>query len=351
MANKSIKKKRASQSKSDKVLTRLPASIESSLKESANTEAIKQEKSSVELDEGTMIREQERMALAGKKKKRKKWKLLGLGLAAVLIIAGTWYLNWGREKQMQAMADVTVKIEKGPGQTIVYAHIDTINGNEITYTILEEVQTEESSGNDDNKTESSENKMSSDKTSDSTEQRPQQGGTMPEGFGGGSMPGGFGGSGSMPEGFGGGGMSEDFGGSSGKNGADSSNMPDMSQMPGSFGGSGSIPEGFGGGSGSMPEGFSGGSGSMPEGFGGSGLGMMPGGNTSGSAESGMLIYDGKTYRMGSEHVTKYISVGTDVTTKLGTITTFSRLAAEDYVALVMEQDGDEAVIMAVYIIG
>ncbi len=333
MANKSIKKKRASQSKSDKVLTRLPASIESSLKESANTEAIKQEKSSVELDEGTMIREQERMALAGKKKKRKKWKLLGLGLAAVLVIAGTWYLNWGREKQMQAMADVTVKIEKGPGQTIVYAHIDTINGNEITYTILEEVQTEESSGNDDNKTESSENKMSSDKTSDSTEQRPQQGGTMPEGFGGGSMPGGFGGSGSIPEGFGGG----------------SGSMPE-----GFGGGSGSMPEGFSGGSGSMPEGFGGGSGSMPEGFGGSGLGsmgMMPGGNTSGSAESGMLIYDGKTYRMGSEHVTKYISVGTDVTTKLGTITTFSRLAAEDYVALVMEQDGDEAVIMAVYIIG
>ena len=47
----------------------------------------------------------------------------------------------------------------------------------------------------------------------------------------------------------------------------------------------------------------------------------------------------------------HIPVGTNVTTKLGTVTTFSRLAADDYVALVIEKDGDEDVIAAVYIIG
>lgn len=64
-----------------------------------------------------------------------------------------------------------------------------------------------------------------------------------------------------------------------------------------------------------------------------------------------IVYDDTTYLLGTEAVTKYIPVGTDVTTKLGTVTTFSRLAAEDYVALVMEKDGDEEIIVAVYIIG
>lgn len=64
-----------------------------------------------------------------------------------------------------------------------------------------------------------------------------------------------------------------------------------------------------------------------------------------------FVYDGITYRIGEENVTTYIPVGTDVTTKLGTVTTFSRLAANDYVALVIEKDGDKEIIAAVYIIG
>ena len=71
----------------------------------------------------------------------------------------------------------------------------------------------------------------------------------------------------------------------------------------------------------------------------------------GRTEASQFTYEGTTYRVGTEKVTTYIPVGTDVTTKLGTVTTFSRLAAEDYVALVLEKDGDETVIMAVYIIG
>ena len=69
------------------------------------------------------------------------------------------------------------------------------------------------------------------------------------------------------------------------------------------------------------------------------------------ADTGMLVYDGVTYRVGTEVVKAYIPVGTDVTTKLGTVTTFSRLAAGDYVALVTEKDGSEDVIVAIYIIG
>ena len=53
----------------------------------------------------------------------------------------------------------------------------------------------------------------------------------------------------------------------------------------------------------------------------------------------------------TEAITTYIPVGTEVTTKLGTVTTFSRLAVGDYVAFIMEQDGDEQIIMAVYIVG
>ena len=52
-----------------------------------------------------------------------------------------------------------------------------------------------------------------------------------------------------------------------------------------------------------------------------------------------------------ETVTVQIPVGAKVTTRLGTETTFSRLAAEDCIALVMEKDGSEEVIVAVYIVG
>ena len=109
---------------------------------------------------------------------------------------------------------------------------------------------------------------------------------------------------------------------------------------------------FGGGEG-MPS-FDGSG--MPS-WGGQGRGEMPSrgqqGNSSASSrsETNQFTYDNKTYRIGSESITTYIPVGTDVTTKLGTVTTFSRLAADDYVALVIEKDGDEEVIAAVYIIG
>ncbi len=48
--------------------------------------------------------------------------------------------------------------------------------------------------------------------------------------------------------------------------------------------------------------------------------------------------------------TALIPVGTEVVTRLGTVTTFSRLAAGDNVALITQADGEDVVIVRVYIL-
>ncbi len=63
-----------------------------------------------------------------------------------------------------------------------------------------------------------------------------------------------------------------------------------------------------------------------------------------------FTYNNVTYELTDEAVTTIIPVGTDVTTKLGTVTTFSRLAAGDKVALVAEEQDGKQIIVAVYII-
>lgn len=270
------------------------------------------------MDEGTMIREQERIAKAAKCKKRKKLKIITAIFIVVLAVAVVWYVGWGRQMLAVNTASTTVKIEKSAGQTVVYARIDEINGNEITYTVAEEVKKEENTesdsavgntGNPGIGTGGRPTEADGADTASKQSEQPSQGSMqMPQdGFVGGEMP-------DMGQKPGGG------------------NMPDMSQMPGGFGG------------GEMPD--------MSQRQGGfNNRGEITGGSMAGNAETSMIAYDGKTYRLGTETVTKYIPVGTDVTTKLGTVTTFTRLAAEDYVALVMEKDGDEEIIAAVYIIG
>ena len=66
------------------------------------------------------------------------------------------------------------------------------------------------------------------------------------------------------------------------------------------------------------------------------------------------ISDGSSARDGkmpedAETCTALIPVGTQVITRLGTAVTFSRLAAGDHVALIMEESGGESVIVKVYI--
>ena len=304
------------------------------------------------MDERTMIREQERLAKEAKKKKTKKYKIITSVVLAVALVGTVWYVGWGKKMLAQTAANTTVEIKKSAGQEVVIAQITSIKGNEITYAVAEEVMDEETRVGEDTKVESKEEFAQN--------QRPQSPGAQGErpsrdGQSGGEMPS-FDGS-SMPDmsQMPGGGEMPSWGGE-GMPSFDGSNMPDMSQMPGggempSWGGEG-MPSFDGSnmpdmsqipGGGEMPS--FGGGGEMPS------RGQQGSSSSSGRSETNQFTYDNKTYRIGSESITTYIPVGTDVTTKLGTVTTFSRLAADDYVALVIEKDGDEEVIAAVYIIG
>lgn len=259
------------------------------------------------MDERTMIREQERLAKEAKQKKTKKYKVIISVVLVVALVGTVWYVGWGKKMLAQTAANTTVEIKKSVGQEVVIAQITSIKGNEITYAVAEEVNNEETQGSEDAKEESKEESAQS--------QRPQ--GERPN-FGEGERP--------------------SFGGGEGMPSFDGSSMPDMSQMPGG----GEKPSWGGQGGEGMPS------------FDGSGMpsrGQQGGASTSGRGETNQFTYDNKTYRISSERITTYIPVGTDVTTKLGTVTTFSRLATDDYVALVIEKDGDEDVVAAVYIIG
>ena len=163
--------------------------------------------------------------------------------------------------------------------------MDSVNGNEINYTVLREIETVENTTEADGSNEKG-GRPSGDKGS-----RPDMG-SMPDGA-------------SMPEGF------------------------DPRSMGGNF------PGGFGG--------------SDSENFGNRRGGSGNGGQRNSS--STVLTYDGVSYGLTENTATALIPVGTDVITKLGTKTTFSRISAGDCLALVTEVIGGEEVIMAVYIVG
>ena len=274
------------------------------------------------MDEKTIILEQERQEKAKKRKKYKKLKWTATGLVCVLCIGGIWYAGWGRTL-LTTEEEETVKIVSGAGQEVVYARITAINGNEITYAVAEVRENSQQGG--------------SEEKGDGQGGRGdrQQGGKQEMSGDMGEMP--------------------DMGDMSGE-------MPDMSSMPDMGDMSGEMPD-MSGMSGEMPD-MSGFSGEMPDmsnmpdmgGMSG-GRGQMGGGDfssqsgrgsTSSTTESqNTLTYEDCVYVAGEETLTQYIPVGTEVTTKLGTVTTFSRLSAGDWVALVVEDD----VIMAVYIIG
>ncbi|MBR5760611.1 MAG: hypothetical protein IK018_10020 [Lachnospiraceae bacterium] len=268
----------------------------------------------MEFDEKVAIREQERQAKIKKRKKHKKIKVILLCTALVGAIALTWYVVRGKKLLAQKAAEKEVEIVVGNNQSVRYARIDTINGNEMSVTYLAEKTTEEAT--------EERPKEAPDKESDKSEEsgeRPDKG-SRPEGFGGGSFPGQ---GGEMPEGF------------------DGGSFPSFD---------GEMPEGFDGGS------FPSFGGDMPEGFGG---GSFPGGGSrsEGSSDksasrksSNTITIDGQSYELAEETEITYIPVGTVVTTKLGTETTFSRLQAGDYIAIVTESDGAENVIVAVYIV-
>jgi hypothetical protein len=264
----------------------------------------------VEIDERTFIREQDRLSREKRHKKNRR-KRMTVGFVLTIIAAlGIWYGVWGR-KLMSSEGEIQVKVAAEPSQSVIYARLDSIYGNDITYTVANPLSNES-------------------QTQQASEKADTQGfANMPEGLtgeGSGSMPEGFSGEGtrSMPEGF------------SGE-------------------GTGSMPEGFGGeGTGSMPEGFGGeGNGSMPEGFTGESSGNMRNRtwSSSSSAAQAAFTYDDISYVLTEETGEDRIPVGTKVTTRLGTVSTFSRLRAGDYIALVMDQEDNGQEIYAIYVIG
>jgi len=300
----------------------------------------------MEFDEKVAIREQERQAKLKKRKKHKKMKIILLCTFLAGAIALTWYVVRGRKVLAEKAAEKEVEIAVGNNQSVRYARIDTINGNEMSVTYLKEKASDDSSEEQAKEKERPGKESGKD---DKESDRPEKG-SFPEGFDGGSFPGGGSfpigdsfPSGELPESF----DSGSFPGSGGEmpEGFDSSSLP----SPG-----GEKPESFGGGS--FPGGGLFPGGDMPEGFGG---GSFPGGNNSEGANdknatrksaSDTITIDGQTYSLTEETEITYIPVGTVVTTKLGTETTFSRLRAGDYIAIVTENDGTENVIVAVYIV-
>jgi len=217
-----------------------------------------------DMDERSIILEQDRLARERKRRKNRKKKRIAGGVVLFLALGGVWYLLWGRTL-LNTEEETVVQVMAQSGQRIIYAKLDSVKGNEISYTLARQQETEADA--------------------DSNADVDTEGGSRP----------------------------------------DRGSMPDMSSMEGS---------------GEMPDRNS---------MGGWGGGMA--GQTNQSADSDTFTYNEITYKLTEESATAIIPVGTDVTTRLGTVTTFSRLKAGDYIALVIEEVGGAQVITAVYIVG
>lgn len=78
---------------------------------------------------------------------------------------------------------------------------------------------------------------------------------------------------------------------------------------------------------------------------------MPGSNSKDS-DSSKDSSTATTYQLTGEKVEYMIPVKTNVTTQLGAVTTFSRLAAGDYVKLLLDKDENgNDIILQIWIVG
>lgn len=224
------------------------------------------------------------------REKVKNKKIIMLAVVVILLFSGL--ILYGRQAGMrEEKMSAAVEIKQSTGQELVLAKLISINGNEVTYAVAEEV------------TESFLNKSD---THNPTSDR------------------------EMPD------MSQVGG----------ENMPDMSQMGGENMPDMGQPSGE-----NMPNMGQPSGGNMPDMSQPGGNGKMQDTQGKQSVDTDTFVYGEATYCVGKEEVTAYIPVGTDVTTKLGTVTTFARLAAGDYLALILQESEGKSVISAVYIIG
>jgi len=270
-----------------------------------------------DFDERAIIMEQDRLARKMRKKKYRKRRIIAASVVAILAAGSIWYLVWGRNMFNQE-TETTVSIKAASGQEIIYARLDSVRGNEITYTIAAQQEESESFGASGDVETGGRTDMSGDVV---TGGRPEMSGDAVTG--GRPEMSGDAASGERPEMSGDAAsgerpvMSGDF--SSGGI-VSGEGMPDMTEMAGQEG--------------------------MPD------MSQIRGGMFSGqSTDSSTFTYNSIVYELTQDTGTDMIPVGTTVTTLLGTETTFSRLKAGDYVAIVATIEDGEQVIMAVYIVG
>jgi|GEM_PF-2287977 len=351
-----------------------------------------------DFDERAIIMEQDRLARKMKKKKYRKRKIIAACIVAVLAVGAIWYFVWGRNMFNQETA-TTVSIKAASGQEIIYARLDSVRGNEITYTIAAQQEESDSSGASGDVETSGSPEMSGDVASGGRSEmsgdaasggRPEMSGDAVSG--GRPEMSGDAASGGRPE------MSGDV--ASGERpemsgDAVSGGRPEMSGDAASGGrpemsgdaASGERPDMSAGyGSGDQPESDSNTYVQMPSTVEGSAEQSTGSGDNSGggvvsgegmpnmtemTGQEGMpdmsqirggmfgrqstdlstFTYNSIVYELTQDTGTGMIPVGTTVTTLLGTETTFSRLKTGDYVAIVATIEDGEQVIMAVYIVG
>ena len=199
-----------------------------------------------------------------KNKKRKKKFFISTGVFLLFIIIGTFY--WYTQiRETETEVESSDNIQVASNQELVLGQITVINGNEMTFVLVEESENTESTSQ---QTERGTRQPVSDETA--------SGETV---------------SGEMPAG----------------------------EMPAGETSAGEMPAG-----------------EMP-------TGEIPTEETSESSDV--------TYTALDEERTMMIPVGTEVVTKLGTVTTFSRLASGDVMKILTEKSGDEDIILKIWIVG
>ncbi len=216
----------------------------------------------------------------------------------LMLAAGTFLCGCQKQETESAVSTETEEIKLEKGQSLVYGQITAINGNEITYYVM---NAEEETVKEDSQSSNSEDAEETTEQPEKAEGEGKERPAMPEG----GFPGG-----EMPEGFDG-------------------ERPEMPE--GGFPGGGEMPEGFT--PGEMPEGFE--PGEMPEGFDG---------------ERPQMPERDDVVKQEEETVTVQIPVGTPVTTRLGTETTFSRLAVGDNIKMLVQEEDGVQVILEVWIV-
>lgn len=234
----------------------------------------------------------------GKNKNRKNKKALAIILLFLIIIAGTSACCWYLPRVSAADEKEAPVLEEG--QEYAYAKITSLLGNEMEYIVVD-AQTMDSADSDEKSSRRRERSFGenmNEKNGGQTQDKEKESaGEMPT-------------AGEMP---------------------DMGNMPSAGEMPdmGNMASAGKMPD-----MGSMPM-----SGEMPAGNQGGEINRSEiqksstGDNTDNTQSTAVITYT-ETDVTGQMQ----IPVGTEVETKLGTITTFSRLSSGDVIKMLLQKD-------------